>query len=194
MSSAVRFRSRPSPSHSGASRPRDPYSFSSVIMLSLPSGLFRRHEPPSVAMRRLPPAGGAMRRAVPCAWLRQWEDRSRQPAAHLVGVHLGFEGRPGHVHVLQGGAQQFETTAREYQRLSAGTRYQGAAAVLVFSNTSCHAAIYSSQRSRASGDRRYRISRTCGIIQFPRKCFFCSSWLTTRKILEDGASAAPVHV
>ena len=35
-------------------------------------------------MRRLPPAGGAMRRAVPCAWLRQWEDRSRQPAAHLV--------------------------------------------------------------------------------------------------------------
>ena len=37
-----------------------------------------------------------MRRAVPCAWLRQWEDRSRQPAAHLVGVHLGFEGAAIH--------------------------------------------------------------------------------------------------
>ena len=34
-----------------------------------------------------------------------------------------------------------ETTAREYQRLSAGTRYQGAAGVDVLSNTSCQAAI-----------------------------------------------------
>lgn len=34
-----------------------------------------------------------------------------------------------------------ETTALEYQRLSAGTSYHGAVCVLVFSNTSCHAPI-----------------------------------------------------
>ena len=39
-----------------------------------------------------------------------------------------------------------ETTAREYQRLSAGTRYHGAAAVLGFSNPYSHANLYSYHR------------------------------------------------
>ena len=117
-------------------------------------------------------------------------DRSRQPAAHLVG---------GPPRVRGGGQVMFmffkvvrsssETTAREYQRLSAGTRYQGAAAVLVFSNTSCQAAIYSSHRSRASRSEMSNFQNLVGSSSLPRKCFFLFFLAYHEEDLEDGASA-----
>lgn len=176
MSSAVRFRSRSSPSHSGASRPRIVFLLVSHNAQStqwpIPAAraTLRRYATPpasgrsrakSRAMRLAPPVGGSL---TPTGGApRRGPPRVR--------------GRRGHVHVLQGGAQQFGDHCSRIPAVIG--RYEvprcGGRAGFLEHLLPCGHILIPAVAGLEIGDVEF--PELGGIVQSPEEVFFCSSGL-----------------